>query len=75
MTGVTIYALMTLATASLLLGARLLDGSAVSAALGLLAILVGIGLAATAVAGAWRPRSRNAEGAQPSRPGSAAGPT
>ena len=57
MTGVTIYALMVLATASLLLGVRLLDGSAIQAALGLLAIMVGIGLAATAVVGAWRPRA------------------
>jgi hypothetical protein len=56
-TGVTIYALMVLATASLLLGARLLDGPAIPSALGLLAIVVGIVLAAAALVGAWRPRA------------------
>jgi hypothetical protein len=48
---------MVLATVSLVAGARLLDTATLPAALGFLAIAVGIALAATSIAAAWRPAS------------------
>jgi hypothetical protein len=57
-----IVALALAATACLVLGARLLDGgTAGTVAVAVLAIIVGTVLAATAVAGAWRPMPRRPE--------------
>lgn len=72
MTGRTIVILALGATVLLAVGARLLDsGTASSATLAILALAVGTALAATAVAGAWRPPR---SGQTPSA-GSEPGPT
>lgn len=56
MTGRAIIVLAVLATACLALGARLLDApTTATLAIAVLCLLVGTGLAALAVAGAWRP--------------------
>ena len=62
MTGRAIIALTVLATACLALGARLLDApTTATLALAVLCLLMGTALAATAVAGAWRPAGRAAD--------------
>jgi Zn-dependent protease with chaperone function len=62
MTGRAIIVLAVLATACLALGARLLDApTKPTLVVAVLCLLVGTGLAAMAVAGAWRPVSRASE--------------
>lgn len=68
MTRRAIVTLMVLATVSLAAGARLLDAATLPAGLGILAITVGIGLAATSIAGAWRPTSSRDPDADSSTP-------
>lgn len=83
MTNRAIVVLAVAATACLVLGARLLDGAtAGAAAVAVLAITAGTALAATAVAGAWRPVPPRPEAGSITdrarhspRPGSVAGPT
>ncbi len=62
MTGRAIIVLAVLATGCLALGARLLDApTKPTLVLAVLCLLVGTGLAAMAVAGAWRPAPRASE--------------
>jgi hypothetical protein len=61
-TGRAIVTLAIAATGLLVAGARLLEGSSrAGAILGVLALLAGIALAATVVAGAWRTPERPGE--------------
>lgn len=71
MTNRAIIVLAVGATALLAVGARLLESpTPLLLVLAIVALVLGTALAATAVAGAWRPAE-----AQSPRPGSEAGPT
>lgn len=66
MTGRTIVILAFAATACLVAGARLLDAATPgTAGLGIVAIVAGTALAATSVAGAWRPPAPQREEDEP----------
>ncbi len=82
MTNRAIVVLAVAATACLVLGARLLDAATTATAvIAALVLTIGTALAATAVAGAWRPAPLRPEPGSDSgavhspRPGSFAGPT
>ena len=82
MTNRAIVVLAVAATACLVLGARLLEAATTGTALiAALVLAIGTALAATAVAGAWRPPPAQPEAGsdavtvQSPRPGSFAGPT
>lgn len=66
MTSRTIIGLAVVATALLAVGAQLLGaGSALSAVVGALLLVLGMAAAAAAVAGAWRPAGQSSPGSDP----------